>query len=205
MPVLNLLYDAMRTYGPLGSLRLGLSLVATKCICRHARLIRMPVYIRNRHLIRFGPRFTSGVGLRIEAFGESADGPRIEIGSDVQVNDYVHIGAVQSVRIGNNVLIASKVFVSDHNHGIYSGDDPHDSPDVPPSARSLRSSPVSIEDNVWIGEFVSILPGVTIGRGSVIGSMSVVTKDIPPGCVAAGSPARVLRRYDPRSGRWEEM
>lgn len=199
----TVILDAIRRYGPLGCLRLGLSLVATKLICRHARLIRLPVYIRNRHLIQFGARFTSGVGLRIEALGENAHEPCIFIGSDVQVNDYVHIAASCSVRIGNNVLIASKVFVSDHSHGRYSGNEPHDAPDTAPSVRHLSASPVCIEDNVWIGEFVSILPGVTIGRGSIIGSMSVVTKDIPPGCIAIGSPARIIKRYNYHSKRWE--
>jgi acetyltransferase-like isoleucine patch superfamily enzyme len=193
----------LRQHGLFGTLRLALSVIATKLIAPRARLIRLPVYIRNRRLIEFGPGFTSGVGLRIEAFGADGDPARIRIGRAVQVNDYVHIGAVQSVRIGDNVLIASKVFISDHNHGAYSGDAPHDSPDVPPNLRPLSSAPVVIEDNVWIGEFVSVLPGVTIGRGSIIGSMSVVTRDVPPDSIAVGSPARVIKRFSRQTGRWE--
>lgn len=200
---MNLL-RALREYGFTGVARLGLSLVTTKLIAPQARLIRRPAYIRNRRLIRFGAGFTSGVGLRIDAFGDD-DRIRLEIGSKVQVNDYVHIGAIDSVRIGDNVLIASKVFISDHNHGRYSGPDAHDGPDVPPNARALSSAPVSIEDDVWIGEFVSILPGASIGRGSIIGSMSVVNGAIPPGCIAVGAPARVVKRWDERTRRWEKV
>jgi lipopolysaccharide O-acetyltransferase len=53
-----------------------------------------------------------------------------------------------------------------------------------------------IEDNVWLGEFVSILPGVTIGKGNIIGANSVVTQDIPPYSIAVGTPARVAKRFD---------
>src|ERR1039457_6612343 len=91
-----------RRYGLAGVFRMAVSLLATKVISRDARLIRLPVYIRNRRLIRFGPGFTSGVGLRIEALDERSDRPLIEIGPNVQVNDYVHIGAVHSVRLGAN-------------------------------------------------------------------------------------------------------
>ena len=91
-------------------------------------------------------------GLRIEAFGQAGlIAPLIRIGSDVRVNDYVHIGAVKSVSIGDRVLIASKVFISDHNHGAYGGDRPHSDPRVPPNDRPLVSSAVVIEDDVWIG------------------------------------------------------
>jgi acetyltransferase-like isoleucine patch superfamily enzyme len=193
-----------RRYGLAGVFRMAVSLLATKVISRDARLIRLPVYIRNRRLIRFGPGFTSGVGLRIEALDERSDRPLIEIGPNVQVNDYVHIGAVHSVRLGANVLIASKVFISDHNHGRYAGEGRHDGPGLAPIERGLSFSPVSIEDNVWIGEFVCVLPGVTIGRGAIIGAMSVVTCDIPPDTIAVGSPARPIKTYDPSTNRWEK-
>lgn len=188
-----------------GSLRVGVSLLATRLIARQARLIRLPVYIRNRRLIRFGPRFTSGVGLRIEAFGPRSGPVLIDIGPDVQVNDYVHIAAAGSVRIGARVLIASKVFVSDHDHGRYSGEEPHDAPHVPPARRPLATAPVSIEDDVWLGEFVCVLPGVTVGRGAVVGAHSVVTRDVPPETIAVGSPARVVKRWDASAARWERV
>ncbi len=56
-----------------------------------------------------------------------------------------------------------------------------------------RAEPIVIEDNVWLGGHVTVLPGVTIGRNTVVGAGSVVTKDLPPNVVAAGNPARVIR------------
>jgi lipopolysaccharide O-acetyltransferase len=121
------------------------------------------------------------------------------------MNDYVHITAIQSVTIGDRVLIASKVFITDHNHGDYKTSGPSESPIIPPAQRIEVSAPVVIEDDVWIGEFVSVLPGVRIGKGAVIGTMSTVTHDIPAYCVAAGSPARVFKRYNFETSTWERV
>jgi acetyltransferase-like isoleucine patch superfamily enzyme len=71
-----------------------------------------------------------------------------------------------------------------------------------PSERDLYSKgSVTIEDNVWIGDKVTILPNVRIGEGSVIGANSVVTKDIPPFCVAAGNPAKIIRKLNEHKSR----
>jgi len=193
-------------YGISGLLRLVIDLICTKLfISSKTRIIRRPVYIRGKKYIDFGENLTTGVAVRLDAFPEGdANAKCIIFGNNVQLNDYVHIAAVISVTIGNNVLIASKVFISDHNHGGYGTDGYHDSPDIAPILRPLRAKSVIIEDNVWIGELVSILPGVTIGQGAVIGAMSVVNKDIPPYCVAVGVPARVIKKYDPDIREWVE-
>lgn len=127
--------------------------------------------------------------------------PRLVFGNDVSINDDVHIGCVSRVEIGNNVLMASKIYISDHNHGSYSGEE-QDSPMLPPGERRLGYAPVVIEDNVWLGELVSVLPGVTIGRGSIIGANSVVSRDIPPYCIAVGTPAYVIKRYNFELREW---
>ncbi len=79
----------------------------------------------------------------------------------------------------------------------------HSHPESVPIERTLSSSPIVIEENVWIGESVSILPGVRIGKGSIIGANSVVSRNIPQFCIAAGIPARILKSYNFNSGRWE--
>jgi lipopolysaccharide O-acetyltransferase len=135
---------------------------------------------------------------------ENSDRKLLVFKNDVQINDFVHIVALERIVIGNNVLIASKVFISDSNHGSYSGE-AQSHPDQNPIERKLSNSPIEIEDNVWLGEFVSVLQGVTIGRGSIIGSMSVVTKDIPPYCIAVGSPARVIKTYNFKTAKWESV
>lgn len=194
----------IKRYGILGALRLLISLIYTKIFFRQARLIRLPFDIRNRRFIKIGKKFTSGFGCRIEAFPLKEESERcIIIGENVQINDYVHISAMEKVTIGDNVLIASKVFISDLNHGSYGSDDIHDSPNTPPNERKLFCKPIIIEDNVWLGEFVSVLQGVTIGKGTIVGANSVVSKSLPPFTIAVGAPAKVIKKYNFDNEKWE--
>ena len=171
----------VRTYGALGLLRLGRDWMATRLLLPNARLVRWPFYLRGKPWIRIGDRLTTGPGVRLDAFPPPACKEAVlQIGSDVQLNDSVHIAAIQSVRIGNRVLIASRVFISDHNHGIYAGAEVHSDPATAPHQRPLSSAPVTIEDDVWIGESAAVLPGVTIGKGSVIGALALACPGAPP-------------------------
>ena len=172
-------------------------------------MIRLPIEIRGRDFVDIGKKLTTGKYCRIEVFVHE-DNYRdkkkvIEFGNNVTLNDSVHIAGYHSVKIGSNVLIASKVFISDHNHGKYLDSDPLSSPDVSPNDRPISARPVVIEDNVWLGEFVAVLPGVTIGKGSIIGAMSVVNKSIPPNCIAVGSPAKVIKQYDFVEKLWKAV
>lgn len=193
-------------YGIWGLIKLSISVIRTKIFYPKARLIRFPFDIRNRHLIDLGIGLTTGVGCRIEAhpLDHEKTNKCIEFGENVEINDYVHIAAGEKVTIGNNVLIASKVFISDINHGNYSGAN-QDNPLTVPHKRTLSTNPVFIDDNVWIGEFVSILPGVTIGKGTIIGANSVVCKNLPPNVVAVGSPAKPIKMFNFNTQRWEKI
>jgi lipopolysaccharide O-acetyltransferase len=102
-------------------------------------------------------------------------------------------------------LIASRVFISDHNHGNYHIQDYESGPDTPPANRPLSSRPVHIGRNVWLGEQVCILPGVTIGDGVIVGANSVVTHDIPSNSIAAGNPARLIRVFDTETQSWKRI
>jgi len=167
-----------------------------------ARLIRLPFDIRYSSLIDLGRNLTTGFGCRLEVDPVKGSKEKYLIfGDNVQLNDYVHIAVSEKVVIGNDVLIASRVFISDHNHGFYSGDN-QDSPLTKPRDRLLSTNAVYIKDNVWIGENVCILPGVTIGKGCVIGSMSVVTKSIPDYSIAVGVPAKVIKIFDFEINQW---
>lgn len=188
-------------YGLMGVIRLLFSYLMTKIKYPSARLIRSPIYIRGSKFIVIGKRLTTGVGCRFDAFSKQKN-IVIEFGDDVQINDYVHISAIESIKIGNRALLASNIFISDHNHGCYSVSSKHSSPITPPIHRELSSAPVVIEEDVWIGEYVSILPGITIGKGSIIGAGSVVTKNISPYTIAAGNPARVIKVYDFKKEQW---
>jgi lipopolysaccharide O-acetyltransferase len=162
----------------------------------------LPFYIRGKKGIRGAKSLTTGVNLRIDIILRKNFTPILHIGENVQFNDYVHIAVAKGVFIGDNTLIASKVFISDHNHGNYT-DENQSNPNTPPIERELFSKEVHIGNNVWIGEFVSILPGVTIGEGSIIGSTSLVSKDIPAFSIAVGSPAKVIKTYNKDSNKWD--
>lgn len=192
----------LENYGIFGICKLFYFKIRTKLLFKNARLVRFPIRIRGKKFISVGDGFTTGFNCRIDAFKQGEiRGVLVKIGRGVQINDNVHIGAINKIEICDNVLIASKVFITDHNHGRYSGDI-QDSPLSPPSERVLVSKPVVIKKNVWIGEFVSVLPGVTIGEGSIIGANSVVSKDIPAYSIAVGSPARVVKCYNFENNKW---
>lgn len=114
-------------------------------------------------------------------------GYNIHIGDNFFSNFNLTILDGARVTIGNNVFIGPNV-------GIYTAEHPHDT--------RLRAEghefafPVKIGNDVWIGGNVTIVAGVTIGDGTIVGAGSVVTRDIPPGVIAAGNPCRVLRRNE---------
>ena len=117
----------------------------------------------------------------------------------------MHIGCNHRIVIGDDVLMGSKIYITDHNHGVYRGDNA-DSPAIPPADRRLtEGESVEIGARCWIGEFVTILPGVTIGEGCIIGSHSTVTHDIPANSIAVGSPARVVKVWDETLGQWVKV
>ena len=116
--------------------------------------------------------------------------PEIVISDRCSIGDECNITCINKIYLGKGVLLGRKVLVTDHGHG----DSSMIGGDVPVRARPLVSpGPVIIEDEVWIGEKASIMPNVRIGKGSIIGANSVVTKDVPPYSVAVGSPARVVK------------
>lgn len=155
--------------------------------------ILYPLYLHGGKYIKIGKNFDSSLRLRLEAFDEHLGHkftPKITIGDNVSINSDCHIGAINEIIIEDGVLIASKVFITDHYHGEIS----NEAINISPSERKLYSKgAVKIEKNVWIGEGVVILPNVTIGENCIIGANSVVTRDIPKNSVVGGNPARVIR------------
>jgi lipopolysaccharide O-acetyltransferase len=190
--------NLISSFGIFGSVRLALDLLISKVFFPKARLIRRPFYIRTEGSLKIGKGFSSGPGLIIDLFGKKS---KVEIGKNVQAYHNLHIGAIDRVIIGDRVLIASGVYISDHSHGNYSGEN-QTSPNIPPVNRLLHAKPIYIGSDVWIGEKVSILPGVKIGDGAIIGAGSVVTKEIPSNTIAVGSPALAIKSYNFKIGKW---
>lgn len=193
---------AFESYGFLGLVRLLIDVINTKIFFPGARIIRRPIYLRGKAGFSYGDQFTLGRNARIELFPMGNSKPVLRIGNNVQINDSVHIAVTQSVEIGENVLIASRVFITDHGHGNYSYQGASSCPTLPPNARPLVSTPVKIGSNVWIGEQVSILPGVHIGPGCIVGANSTVTRSFPGNVIIAGSPAKIIKRFDNDREKW---
>lgn len=191
------------TYTFFEILTLGISYILTKLLFKKAKLVCYPVYIRGKSRMDYGEGFNVGYGCRFDMINVSKS-KTLFIGKNCEIGDYCHIVATNSVRIGDNFLCASKVFISDTSHGNYVGND-CSMPGSIPSKRKLYSSPVNIGSNVWLGENVVILPGVNIGNGAIVGANSVVTKDIDDNCIAVGIPARIIKKYDKNSKQWENI
>lgn len=177
------------------------SLIGTKIFYRKARLVRRPIYMRGKSSIEFGVGFTTGHACRFDLLGGNKT---LFIGRYCEIGDNVHIVAHEKVTIGDNCLMASKVFISDTNHGEYSGIH-QSSPEIPPNARNLITKPILIGDNVWIGENVCILPGVNIGNGCIIGANSVVNKNIDENSIAVGTPAKVVKKWNKEMEYWMKV
>lgn len=199
--------DNLQRHYTLGDkIQLAYFLLRTKLIDRSIRLIRFPFILRGRQFIDFGKGLTTGFWCRFEAYPTDDNNRKLLIlGDNIQINDFVHICAIDKVEIGDGCLLASHIYISDNSHGRYKGGPDDSSPEMQPDNREYLTGPVRIGKNVWIGEGVIIMPGVTIGDGCVIGAHSIVTKSIPQYSIAVGSPARVIKKYNPKTKRWEKV
>lgn len=121
--------------------------------------------------------------------------PNLRIGNNFHATRNLVIQCGGDLLIGDNVLIASDVFIINYNHGTSPKTNNY-------LDNELIVKKVVIEDGVWIGNDVIILPGVKIGTKSIIAAGSIVTKDIPPYSMAAGNPAKVIKKWNCNSEQW---
>jgi len=139
-----------------------------------------------------GTYIASGVQLTAwDTHNGSRYAPSITIGNHCAIRNYCHITAINSISIGDNLLTGTNVLITDNSHG----QSTREHMSLPFTKRPMCSKgPVVIGNNVWLGNNVCVMPGVTIGDGAIIGANSVVTHDVPPFCVAAGIPAKVIKQ-----------
>jgi acetyltransferase-like isoleucine patch superfamily enzyme len=164
----------------------------------NSSLLGLSSVILNAHYISIGAHTSLGNRTTLMCYDkiETHAGlfyytPTIQIGNGVSIGENAHITCINKIIIGNNVLTGKKVLITDNAHGTSD----KNFLDIAPIKRPLFSKgPVIIEDNVWIGEKASIMPGVHIGKGAIIGANAVVTKDVPAYSVVAGNPAIVKKQ-----------
>ncbi len=123
-------------------------------------------------------RFLKDATIRVAGRLEVGDGSFFNRGCSIVVRD--------AVRIGKECLFGPWASIYDHDHGL-------EPADLPPAERGITASPITIDDNVWVGTKATILRGVRLGEGCVVAAHSVVTKDVPPYTLVAGIPARPVR------------
>lgn len=122
---------------------------------------------------------------------------KLEIKDGVNIGHFNHIYATKSIIIEENVLTADRVYISDNLHR-------YDDINVPIKLQPIiQKKEVVIGKGSWLGENVCVI-GAKIGKHCVIGANSVVTHDIPDYCVAVGSPAKIIKRYDFSTQTWKE-
>ena len=158
---------------------------------RREAFVRWPVHgnvleaLREDRL-RIGPGTLFEPGVWITAPGPA----RVHIGAGTFLNLNVMVAAADRVTIGDHCMFANGCFITDANHR-------YDDPELPVTWQGFTSKgPTRIGDNVWCGAHVVITSGVTIGERCVIGAGSVVTTDLEPFTIAAGAPAKAIRRIE---------
>lgn len=127
----------------------------------------------------------------LETCPDAGYGPEMIIGNNVSLGEYSHVTCANKVVLGDSLVTGRFVLITDNGHGQSLPEEL----ELSPLARQTYSKgPVIIGKNVWIGDKASILPGVTIGDGAVIGANAVVTKDVPAYTVVGGNPAKVVKQ-----------
>lgn len=160
------------------------------------------VIFQNPDTIHFG----SGVGigdstcfLPLKEYAGIHYTPVITIGDGCWIGARNSFAAIKGINVGNHVLFAGYVHITDHSHGY----EDISKPIMPQEL--ISKGPVVIEDDCWLGFGCEILSGVHIGKHSVVAARAVVTKDVPAYSIVAGTPARIVKKYNTESMQWEKV
>ena len=157
------------------------------------------INLKNPQYISLGKSVRIKDGFRIECYNDylgKTFSPRFEIGDNVTIGYRFSALVADKMIIGNNTLIASDVLLTTENHTM------NPETGLPCVKQPLSSAPIEIDEGCWIGEKAVILPGVKIGKNCIIAASAVVSTNIPAYCIAAGVPARVIKKYDFSRHEW---
>lgn len=155
------------------------------------------IEINNIKLLEIGNYCYIHNNVRIATFPTDNHKPKVKIGNDTLLMDYVQILCANRVEIGEHCMLAAFVTIIDEDHGTDL------SCNVPYKHQNLTNESIKIGDNVWIGQKATILKGVSIGDNSIIGANAVVTKNVPSNSIVIGSPARVVKIW--KDGGWKNV
>ncbi len=148
----------------------------------HVELFGSPIEIGDYAMVFATP----DKKIRLSVWSNLRGRGRIRIGSYALICPGVRIGSASDISIADNCMLASNVYITDSDwHDIYN------------RIAAGKSAPVRIEKNVWIGDSAIVCKGVTIGENSIVGAGAVVVDSIPANIIAAGNPARVVKKLDP--------
>lgn len=168
----------------LGSIGKGSKLINSSLSGSKRIFIGSKVYINDRAWLACAP-LTGDVNCKLI------------IGDGTYIGRFSHIYATSKIEIGKKVLMADKVYLSDNLHS-------YENIEMPVIDQPIKqTNPVIIGDGAWLGENVCVI-GASVGKNSVVGANSVVTKDIPDHCVALGSPAIITKRYNFDTKQWQK-
>ncbi len=161
--------------------------------------IMPPFHFANLHQMSLGERVVIRAYGWLNAIGDEKEGTvKLSIGSDTGIGMGTTISAARQVVIGEYVVMARNVYISDHAHAFKDIN-------APISRQGIdHINPVSIGRHTWLGQNAVVLPGASIGQHCVIGANSVVNRPIPDFSVAVGAPARVVKTYNQSTGQWEK-
>lgn len=154
-------------------------------------LVHSLSYIRTQ----FWRIFVKKIGKNVDIMGGVIimSPQKLVIGHDVLINAYSVIGAQRGITIGNYVMLGYHVNLASVGHS-------YTNPNLPIKLQGEYGAPITIEDDVWIGANATILPGVKIGKGAIVGANAVVTKNVNPYSIVGGIPAKHIKyRFSKKS------